>query len=62
MLEPLSNKLKAYNLNKVQPECLQLYEKETPTQGFSYEYCEILTNTYFKVYLRTYNIDYNVGC
>ena len=26
---------------------LQLYEKETPTQVFSCEYCEIFKNTFF---------------
>ena len=27
---------------------LQLYQKETPTEMFSSEYCEILMNAYFK--------------
>ena len=30
---------------------MQLYEKETPTQVFSCEYCEIFKNTYFEEYL-----------
>ena len=30
-----------------QPEGLQLYQKETPTQVFSCEYCEILKNSFF---------------
>ena len=29
------------------------YQKETPTQVFSCEYCEIFRNTYFEEYLRT---------
>ena len=29
------------------------YLKETPTQDFSSEYCEIFKNTYFKEYLLT---------
>ena len=32
---------------------LQLYYKETPTQVFSCEICEIFKNTYFEEYLRT---------
>ena len=32
---------------------LQLYQKETPTEMFSSEYCEILMNTYFKKPLLT---------
>ena len=32
---------------------LQLYQKETPTPVFFYEYCEIFKNTYFEVHLRT---------
>ena len=27
--------------------CLQLYQKETPTQGFSCDFCEIFKNTFF---------------
>ena len=34
-------------------EGLQLYYKETPTQLFSCEYCEISKNTYFEEHLRT---------
>ena len=30
-----------------------IYEKETVTQVFSYEYCEIFKNTYFEKHLRT---------
>ena len=32
---------------------LQLYQKETPTQVFSCEICEIFKNTYFEEHLRT---------
>ena len=32
---------------------LQLFWKETPTQLFSCEYCEIFKNTYFEEHLRT---------
>ena len=32
---------------------LQFYQKETPTQVFSYEYCKIFKNTYFKEHLKT---------
>ena len=32
---------------------LQLYQKETPTEMFSSEYCEILMNAYFKKPLLT---------
>ena len=32
---------------------LQLYQKETPTQLFSGEYCEIFKNTYFEEHLQT---------
>ena len=39
-------KLKAWR-----PECLQLYQKETPTQLFSCKICEIFKNNYFKEYL-----------
>ena len=38
MLEPLSG--------------LQLYEKETPTQVFSREYCQIFKNISFEEHLR----------
>ena len=30
-----------------------LFKKETPTQIFSYEYCEIFKSTYFDEHLRT---------
>ena len=30
-----------------------VYEKETPTQMFSCEYCEMFQNTYFKEHVRT---------
>ena len=33
--------------------CPQLYWKETPTQVFSCEYCEIFKSTYFEKHLRT---------
>ena len=39
-------------LIKSNPSCLQLYQKKTPTQVFSYEYCEIRKNIYFEKYLR----------
>ena len=40
--------------NKVgRPEGMQLYQKDTSTQVFSYEICEISKNTYFEEYLRT---------
>ena len=32
---------------------LQLYQKETPTQVFFGEYCEIFKNLYFEKHLRT---------
>ena len=32
---------------------LQLYQKETSTQLFSCEYCEVFKNTYFEEHLRT---------
>ena len=35
------------------PSGLQLYEKETPTQVFSCEHCEIFNNNYFEEHLRT---------
>ena len=35
------------------PEGLQLYLKETPTQLFSCEICQIFEDTYFDEYLRT---------
>ena len=38
---------------KILPLGLQLYYKETPTQVFSCEYCEISWNTYFEEHLRT---------
>ena len=31
----------------------QLYQKETPTEVFSCEYCEIFKNTYFEEHLQT---------
>ena len=31
----------------------QLYQKETPTEVFSCEYCEIFKNTYFEEHLLT---------
>ena len=34
-------------------QALQLYQKETPTQVFFCEYCEIFKNTYFEKHLRT---------
>ena len=40
-------------LLKLQPSGLQLYEKETLTQLFFREYCEIFKNTYFEKHLRT---------
>ena len=46
MLEPLFNK--SYRL-----EGVQLYQKETPTQVFFCEYCEIFKSTYFEEHLRT---------
>ena len=45
MLEALFSKVaspKAYNFNK----------KETPTQVFTCEYCEIFKNTYFEEHLQ----------
>ena len=41
MLESLLNKVKG------------LQNKETPTQVFSCEYCEIFKNTYFEEHLQT---------
>ena len=41
------------NFYRKTPESLQLYQKQTPTQVFSCEYCEIFTNTYFEEHLRT---------
>ena len=38
-------------INKVK-ETLQSYEKETPTQVFSREICEVFKNTYFEEHLR----------
>ena len=32
---------------------LQYYQKETPTQAFSCEYCKIFKNTYFEKHLQT---------
>ena len=32
---------------------LQLYQKQTPTQVLSCEYCEIFKNTYFEEHLQT---------
>ena len=32
---------------------LQRYQKETPTQMFSSEYCEVFKNTHFEKYLLT---------
>ena len=40
-------------LLKLQPSGLQLYEKETLTQLFFREHCEIFKNTYFEKHLRT---------
>ena len=34
------------------PKGLQLYQKQTPTKGFSCEYCEIFKNTYFEEHLQ----------
>ena len=34
------------------PEGVQLYQKETPTEVFSCEHCEIFKNTYFEKHLR----------
>ena len=31
---------------------LQLYQKETPTEVFSCEFCEIFKNTFFREHLR----------
>ena len=42
-----------FNFHRKTPEGLQLYQKETPTQVFSCEYCEIFKNTYFGEHLRT---------
>ena len=33
------------------PESLQLYQKETLTQVFSFEFCEIFMNTFFTEHL-----------
>ena len=45
MLESLFNKVAAF-----WPATLL---KETPTQVFSFEYCDIIKNTYFEEHLRT---------
>ena len=34
------------------PEGLQLYYKETPTQVFPCEFCEVFKNAYFEEHLR----------
>ena len=39
---------------------LQLYQKDTPTQVFSCEYCEIFKNTYLEEHLRTTDFINNV--
>ena len=38
---------------KLQGSGVQLYKKETPTQVFYFEFCEILKNTFFKEHLQT---------
>ena len=42
-----------YLFNKVAGLGQQLYRKETPTQVFSCEICEVFKNTYFEEDLRT---------
>ena len=42
-----------WNLFKINPENLQLFSKETPTQVLSCEYCEIFINIYFEKHLQT---------
>ena len=37
---------------------LQPYLKDTPTQVFSYEYCEVFKNTYFEEHLLTAASDF----
>ena len=37
---------------------VQLYQKETPTQMLSSEYCEIFQNTYFEEHLPTAASDF----
>ena len=39
--------------NSHRPEGLQLYQKETPTQVFSGDYCEIFKNIFFTKHLWT---------
>ena len=39
-----------YLFNRLGPS--QLYYKETPTQGFSYEICEIFKDSFFTEHLR----------
>ena len=38
--------------DKVASLGLQLYQKETPTQVFSCEYCELFKNNYFEKHLQ----------
>ena len=45
VLEPLFNKVAGFKACN--------FIKETPTQEFSYEYCEIFKKTYFEKHLRT---------
>ena len=40
-------------LIKLQPSDLQVFKKETPTQVFSREFCEIFRDTIFTEHLRT---------
>ena len=39
--------MKASQTNHYYTTCVQLYQKVTPTQMFSYEFCKIFKNTYF---------------
>ena len=39
--------MKASQTNHYYTTCVQLYQKVTPTQVFSYEFCKIFKNTYF---------------
>ena len=47
-----------WSLFLIKLQGLQLYLKDTPTQVFSCEYCEIFKKTYFEEYLQTATITF----
>ena len=49
-----------WSLFLINPEGLQLFLKETPTQVFSCKICDIFKNAYFEEHLRTASFALNL--